>query len=240
MADLDDIMAGPDAGEGGEQGDADNEKKASPLAFLKKIKIPPNILKLGIKIIVVLVVIAIQAAASFYVVTNVVAPFDPEEALPAEILEPDSLASTSVISETTEADDQSLSETDTEAAEGIKEDISVIPEPDLNQSNVPPKEVGSIFTLADVVVNPAMSQGRRFFIVTAVMIFEEKKIDALATEREPILRDGFIRIMSRKSVRWLSSYSNQDILKKELMAYTKQVLEYPGDFYMAFTKYVLQ
>lgn len=238
MADLDDIMGGPDADKGAPEGESNEEKKASPLDFLKKIKIPPSLLKWGIRVSVVLVVIAIQAAASFFVVTKVIAPFDPEEAIQTEDVIADSLAGTTAALQT--HDEDVLNQTDPETHDETLADISTIPEPDMNQSNVPPKVVGSIFTLGDVVVNPAMSQGRRFFIVTAVMIFEEKKIDEIATEREPILRDGYIRIMSRKSTRWLSSYSNQDILKKELMAYTKQVLEYPGDFYMAFTKYVLQ
>ncbi len=242
MADFDDMLGGPEFKKDNAEGENSQAEKKSPLDILKRIKIPPSILKLALKVIAVIAVIAVQAAASYLIVTQVISPFTPEEAVKPSVEPADSLttASADVVQKDTQGGPSGIQQEETKENDEPLDNISLLPEPDLNQPNVPPKEVGSIFTLSDVVVNPAMSQGRRFFIVTAVIIFEEKKMDQLATEREPILRDGYIRIMSRKSVRWLSSYSNQDVLKKELMTYTKQVLEYTGDMYMAFTKYVLQ
>ncbi len=241
MAELDDLMGPEGTEETGAETEAVTEEKSS---LLQKINIPPNVIKIAIRVGIGLAALGIQAGLSFFLVTKVLSPF-PED--PAEIMsmvesqtEQDSLSAVVVTdgtgSEATSEDNK------TESTETASNDVSTYyptgsaqPAPMIDTENI-----GSVFTLSDVVVNPALSGGKRFFIVTAVMLFEEKKMEEVALAREPILRDGYIRIMSRKTVRWFSSYSNQDILKKELIDYTTQVLDCSDNMYLAFTKYVLQ
>lgn len=101
-------------------------------------------------------------------------------------------------------------------------------------------EIGGFYTLSDVIVNPAYSQGRRFFIVSTVLAFDERKMVQLAAEREPVLRDRVISLLTQKSLRWLSNYANKEILRREILALTKEVLQCPEGIHVYFTKYVLQ
>lgn len=113
--------------------------------------------------------------------------------------------------------------------------------PDLPHDPAPDmKKVGGLFTLADVVVNPALSQGKRYFVVTVVCVFEDKKMVDKITLLEPVIQDRLNTLLSSKTVQWYSNYNNRSILKREVAAIIMQAMDMKDGLNIYITKYVIQ
>jgi flagellar basal body-associated protein FliL len=90
------------------------------------------------------------------------------------------------------------------------------------------------------VVNPALSQGRQFFVVSVVLGLKDEETLKLATAREPILRDRFIQYLAKKTFNWFKNYDNSETIKTEITKIAGDVLECPDEVRVYFTKYVVQ
>lgn len=100
--------------------------------------------------------------------------------------------------------------------------------------------IAGVFTLSDMVVNPAYSQGRRYFVVSIVMAFEDKKAVALAEARQAILNDRINSMLSTHTYQWFLNFNNRDILKYDIRSVVMDVLGIKDGVYIFFTKYVIQ
>ena len=110
------------------------------------------------------------------------------------------------------------------------------------QSNGLPNfnELGGVFTLSDVIINPAYSQGKRFFIVSIVVAFESEAVADGIRNREPILKDRIILHLGKKSFLWLANAANMELLRSELRSIVEGVAGVRDGIHIYFTKYVLQ
>lgn len=100
--------------------------------------------------------------------------------------------------------------------------------------------IKGVFTLDDLVVNPAHSRGKHFFVATVVFTFENKKMVELITEREPMLRDRIIDLLCQKTFEWMSRYENREKIRAGILNITKELLQCQEGINIYFTKYVLQ
>lgn len=100
--------------------------------------------------------------------------------------------------------------------------------------------IAGVFTLSDMVVNPAYSQGRRYFVVSIVMAFEDKKVVALAEARQAILNDRINTLLSKRSYQWFLNFNNRDVLKYDIRNVVMDVLGVNDGVHIFFTKYVIQ
>ena len=113
--------------------------------------------------------------------------------------------------------------------------------PELNYEPAPDmKKVGGTYTFADLVVNPAFSQGKRYFVVTVICVFEDKKMVDKVTALDAVVQDRLNTLLSSKTTQWYSNYNNRHMLKREIMAVIMQTLDLKDGLKVYFTKYVIQ
>ena len=101
-------------------------------------------------------------------------------------------------------------------------------------------ELGGVFTLSDIIINPAYSQGKRFFIASVVIAFESESVAETITNREPILKDRVLLHLGQKSFLWFSNAANMEVLRTELRLIVEAVAGVQEGIHIYFTKYVLQ
>jgi flagellar basal body-associated protein FliL len=111
---------------------------------------------------------------------------------------------------------------------------------DAKNKNAKNPEFGGLYTLSDLIVNPAMSAGRRFFIVSIVFAFPDKEMIPIAQKMEPILQDRICSLLSQKTDRWFADSSNRDVLRRDVFNIAQKELGITSDTRIYFTKYILQ
>ena len=113
--------------------------------------------------------------------------------------------------------------------------------PELNYEPAPDmKKVGGTYTFSDLVVNPAFSQGKRYFVLTIICVFEDKKMVDKVTALDAVVQDRLNSLLSSKTTQWYSNYNNRNMLKREIMAVIMQTLDLKDGLKIYFTKYVIQ
>jgi len=101
-------------------------------------------------------------------------------------------------------------------------------------------QIQGIYTLPDFVINPANSNGKHFFVVTAVFAFTEKGKEELIKEREPILKDMLITTLGKRTFEWFGVNKNREVVRQEMVKIAQEVLQCSSGIHVYFTKYVLQ
>jgi len=100
--------------------------------------------------------------------------------------------------------------------------------------------IQGMYTLADFVINPANSNGKHFFVFTVVYAFEDKTMEDLIKEREPILKDKIIAELGKKTFEWYGIVSNREAVRQKLLEIGQEILGVDRGVHVYFTKYVLQ
>jgi len=100
--------------------------------------------------------------------------------------------------------------------------------------------IEGFYRVDDLVVNPAFSQGKKFLIISLVVAVELEEMKEILTERDPIIKDRIIMLLSQKESAWLASVTNREILRSEIIAIVEDVIRYSGGMHVYFTKFVLQ
>lgn len=98
---------------------------------------------------------------------------------------------------------ESKSETKTEEASGKH--------PDKNAAN------GAIFSVDDMIVNPAQTNGNILLLASLGLSVENEEAKKVLEEKQVIVKDAIIRVLSSKSVNQLSSAAFRDTLKTEIL-----------------------
>jgi flagellar basal body-associated protein FliL len=80
------------------------------------------------------------------------------------------------------------------------------------------EEVGPILQMDEIVVNPSGSGGRRFVVVKLALELSKSDIQKEIDKQMPVISDGLIRLLSSKSVEYLSNVAFRDTLRQEMMA----------------------
>ena len=101
-------------------------------------------------------------------------------------------------------------------------------------------EETGIFTIKDIVVNPAGTGGSRFLSVSFAFELESAELGARFEERAPIIRDALITILSSRTVAQLTDPKQKEIVRYQIKKRVAQLMkteELAGVYY---TDFVLQ
>ena len=190
----------------------------------KKVKIKkqgssPAFLKILVRVLIVTFVVLLQVGISYTVVTRFLMSDSVEETETALAEEP-------------AKEEVEISDEDEETLTG---DEMQIPASEVDYS-----KLQGLVTLSDLVVNTAFSNGKRYFVTSLVLAVDDKKMVERVTEREPMIRDRLISLLSQKTYAWLGNFTNRETLRREILLTVKSVLECSEGIHVYFTKYVLQ
>ena len=103
------------------------------------------------------------------------------------------------------------------------------------------EEVGPIVQMEELVVNPAGSMGRRFLVVKVALELSDAVVQEEVTRQMPVINDGLIKLLSSKSVEYLSNITSRDSLREEMRLAVNETLRgNKGVSKVFFTGFVLQ
>lgn len=97
-----------------------------------------------------------------------------------------------------------------------------------------------IYTIKDIVINPAGTGGTRFLSVSFAFELESAELEAELEAREPVIRDALITILSSKTVAQLTDAKQKEIVRYQIRRRISQLMktdELAGVYY---TDFVLQ
>ncbi len=100
--------------------------------------------------------------------------------------------------------------------------------------------VSSLFTVKDIVINPAGTGGTRFLSVSFAFELESLEIEEEFKAREAIIRDALITILSSKTVAQLTDAKQKEIVRYQIKKRVSNLMkteELAGVYY---TDFVLQ
>ncbi|NOX36590.1 MAG: flagellar basal body-associated FliL family protein [Calditrichaeota bacterium] len=102
------------------------------------------------------------------------------------------------------------------------------------------REYGVIHQLEDIIVNPAESQGSQFLLIN--LAFEVKSEDdvELLKQREVIVRDILIQLLSGKTLLELDGPDDKELLRKEIIERVSKVLPKGHLYNVYFSNYIIQ
>lgn len=202
------------------QGKKARKKKKIKKKRARKLSLSPQFLKISVRVLIVTLVILLEVGVSYTVVTRFFMSDDAAE------------------------ESESMSE------ERAEEDQSMVVEDEPEQPQQTPLssdgsqidygKLQGIVTLDDIVVNPAFSGGKRYFVTSIVLAVDDKEIADRVSNREPMLRDRLITLLSTKTYAWLANFTNREALRGEILNTAAEVLQSREGIHVYFTKYVLQ
>ncbi len=101
-------------------------------------------------------------------------------------------------------------------------------------------EVGYFFVLADIVVNPASTSGRRYLVMEIGLEAKEEKLITEAESKEIWFRDAINTLLTNKTDVELLDVSKRSLLKKEILKLINSRMK-KGEFSKVyFKKYIMQ
>ena len=99
---------------------------------------------------------------------------------------------------------------------------------------------GLIHQFEDVIVSPAGTEGRRYFVLTMSFEVSKKKVLEELPLKTPIIRDALLTLLATKTLDFLSDVNNMENLRKEIMQTVNLYLEKGQVVRVYFTGYILQ
>ncbi len=100
-------------------------------------------------------------------------------------------------------------------------------------------EIGDVYLVEDVIVNPLDSRGRKF-VNTSVAFVYKGKVGAELEKRDVQLRDMLIQTLSSRTVEQLSRPAQRDTLREEILEKTNALLKSGKIFAVYFANFVMQ
>lgn len=102
------------------------------------------------------------------------------------------------------------------------------------------KSAAGIVMIRDIVVNPAGTGGTRFLSTSIGFELKSNKTASLFEEREAIVRDALITILSSQSVPQLNDFKQRERLRKLIQLRVQKLLNSQDIAAVYFTEFVLQ
>jgi flagellar FliL protein len=99
---------------------------------------------------------------------------------------------------------------------------------------------GDIYLIKEIIVNPAGTGGTRFLSASIGFELESDKVGELFSEREAIVRDALITILSSQSIPELSDFKRRERLRKLIQLRVQKLLHSDEIAAVYFTEFVLQ
>ncbi len=121
------------------------------------------------------------------------------------------------------------------AYENLAEDVEIVEQVPEDEG-----EGGSfIFTIDDMVVNPKMSRGDKLLLVSIGLELEDEESEKILSEKDVIVKDKIISLLSNKTQETLSKPDYKDSLKIQLSAGIKSLLPEIHLSNVYFSKYII-
>jgi flagellar FliL protein len=97
-----------------------------------------------------------------------------------------------------------------------------------------------VYAVKDIVVNPAGTGGTRFLSVSLGFELGSRELEWKFEEREPLVRDALITILSSKTVAQLTDAKQKEITRYQIKKRLEQLLETDQIAGVYYTDFVLQ
>jgi flagellar FliL protein len=99
---------------------------------------------------------------------------------------------------------------------------------------------GLIFSVDDMIVNPAQTNGKMLLLASLGLSVENEEVKKSLEEKQVIVKDAIISVLSSKSVTQLSSATYRDTLKTEILKNLN--VQMPGSKVnnIYFSKFIIQ
>lgn len=110
-----------------------------------------------------------------------------------------------------------------------------------NESTAHEKEAGGlIFSVDDMIVNPAQTNGKMLLLASLGLAVESEESKKALEEKQVIVKDAILGVLSSKNVNQLSSTTYRDTLKIEIIK--KLSAQMPGSKVknIYFSKFIIQ
>ena len=102
------------------------------------------------------------------------------------------------------------------------------------------KDNSYIYSIQDIVINPAGTGGSRFLSVSFGFELESAKLVARFEEREPIIRDALITILSSKTIAQLTDPKQKEVVRFQIKKRIAQLMKTDDLAGVYYTDFVLQ
>jgi len=101
-------------------------------------------------------------------------------------------------------------------------------------------ESGLIFAVDDMIVNPAQTNGKMLLLASLGLAVENEESKKVMEEKQVIVKDAIISVLSSKSVTQLGSSTYRDTLKTEILK--NLAVQMPGSKVnnIYFSKFIIQ
>lgn len=99
---------------------------------------------------------------------------------------------------------------------------------------------GLVYTIKDIVINPAGTSGSRFLSVSFGFDLAGNEVATQFEQREPLIRDALITIMSSKTVTQLTDAREKEITRLQIRKRLSDLLKTGDITAVYFTDFVLQ
>ncbi|GIV59792.1 flagellar basal body-associated FliL family protein [Rhodocaloribacter litoris] len=123
-----------------------------------------------------------------------------------------------------------------QAAEIIGRDFSSGEKPKKEE----PIQYGHFRELQGLIVNPSDSEGRRFLMLNIGLEAAKEKVLSELEQKDVVVRDTILRLLSRRTVSELSDISLREEIKQELLTAINEIVQDGKVDRLYFTQYVLQ
>ncbi|RME23007.1 MAG: hypothetical protein D6800_10415 [Candidatus Zixiibacteriota bacterium] len=97
-----------------------------------------------------------------------------------------------------------------------------------------------VYAIKDIVVNPAGTGGSRFLSASFGFELDSPELAAEFEEREPLVRDALITILSSKTVAQLTDVKQKEIMRYQIKKRVSQLMGTDGVEAVYYTDFVLQ
>ncbi len=126
------------------------------------------------------------------------------------------------------------------APKGMVNTAANLAERDSTKINEVYEGTGELFEFEDIIVNPAGTMGRRYFVVSMSFEVSHKKVLEELKNKEPILRDALITLLAKKPLEFVADISNMEEIRSEILDTTNKYLTEGKVVRIFFTGYILQ
>ncbi|GAB4175711.1 MAG: hypothetical protein Kow00108_10890 [Calditrichia bacterium] len=101
-------------------------------------------------------------------------------------------------------------------------------------------DIGPIYKIEDIIVNPAGSNGERYVVMNLALELQNEDVQPEIEKREPIVRDVAIQLLSSVPVDSLDGAMQKQKLKEVFLAEIKKVLPPKTLKRVFFTNFIIQ
>lgn len=96
------------------------------------------------------------------------------------------------------------------------------------------------YTLGELIVNPAGSNGQRFLVVELSLELRDEKHAELIDKNKEKIKHNMLEVLSSRSVAQLNKFEEREILRNELAEITNDAIGVHSVRNLYYTRYVMQ